>query len=1728
MGELLLSNKKGVKTYLVENTKWGTNAIAKVLDIPYPNEQQIRDFLYEFKLLNALDIAGIRKSAGIDRDGEVKKAYYYYFDGFTIKKLIQSSKNDLALTINTGIFLASTLQKLHEKKVIHKNISANNVLYNARSNEFCLIDFTCASTIKEKKNHLGGTKQLDGELEYISPEQTGRINRKVDHRSDLYSVGVVLYELATGGLPVSEQSSRETIYSHIAKVPETPIEQNPSLPATLSKVIMKLLEKDASDRYQSAAGLYEDLCKIQQEAVVNKFTDFEPGEYDKAISLTLAQKLYGREKELQELNAHLIDVSQGGFSIAFVAGYAGTGKSALVQEAFKTLARTNGYFLAGKFDQLQRNIPYYALRQAFKEYFKYLLTEDGQLIDETRRRILEALGADAGLITDIIPELEHIIGKQPEQQKSTGMAGQNQFNYTFVRFLKAITDKQRPVVLFLDDLQWADLASLNLVNNIINEQQLAYFLFIGSYRDNEVNETHPLSQLIKGCKENGLSLNQLQVENLTQVDIVNLLADSLKLRTNEVESLARMLFNHTDGNAFYTTQIIESLYEQGNLYFDEKKKKWHWNKNALSGIELPATILELMGQRLSGLDKISQEVLMKGSCFGNNFSSERLQLMVDVSREELERSLVLAQEEGFLISDEDTYYFAHDRIQQAVYALIPSEEQKAIHYHIGQQLFKTYQGEEEKIFDLLDQLNYGIDLVNDKAQRIQYAELNLLGGKTAKAATAYDASIRYLENGLNFVQYDWKDHYPLVLALHTNLAEAYYLIGDYNSMNKAIKEVQSHGRTLLEQIPVFKLEIEALKSQNDLYKAVEKGLEVLAKLNVKLPYKPSRLRVLLQLVATRVRMVGKKPAKLVDLKEMKDPYMLAALQVLVSIGPAIYWASPNLTPLTIFRMLLISVKYGNTDESTFAYSTYGLLLCGVTGEIKLGNEFGSLTLQLSDGANPVNKVKGIFNVYCFVHHWNNPLTDSLKPFREAHLLGLEAGDLEFSALSAYLYCNHAYYAGVPLVKLEADFKAYSEEIRRIKQFTSLNYNLIHWQAAYNLMHETPNPVAFHGPAYDEREMYEKHVTANDKTALFKFHLQKMILNYLFGNVEEAYSHGLQGEDYIDAVTGMYVTLAYNFYLGLTIAALTKEQFNETKSAGKLRSIIRKFKNWAHHSPVNNRHKLELLRAEYHRAKGNVEGATKYYKHAVESARANSFINELALANELTGKFYKEQGDEEVAQFYLANAYSNYKKWGAQAKCREVLYTHQLDLFINDFVKSLSQGYNHIDINLTEKLDIKTITEATETITDQIDYDQLKHLLLKLLAENAGAEKAILFLVKNKIIALEDSWPDTHSSTQAYAATIVDRALESGEVIVTERAKSDVYYSQDQHIIENNVRSALCLPLIHQNEIIAIIYLENNVIYGAFSQNRLEFLKILSGQIAIALKNATLYKNLADSYNQQVELKEAYGKYVPLDILGFLNKESILEVQLGDQIQEVVTVMFIDIVDYTTLSEQMSPKENFDFINGALRRIGPVMRQHNGVISQFLGDGAMTIFKESPDQALAAAIGIQDTLRAYNEERIAKQRKPIGLGIGIHTGKVMLGIIGEEMRMDQNVISDNVNIASRVQDLTRVYDARILFTGATKSRLGNPEQFKYRYLGKTNVKGRQNEIEIYECFDEPNSTQIQQKLTTIESFNEAVHAFYSEDYSKAINGLENVLAKNPEDEAAKLFLEKSKKQTAIDN
>jgi len=878
---------------------------------------------------------------------------------------------------------------------------------------------------------------------------------------------------------------------------------------------------------------------------------------------------------------------------------------------------------------------------------------------------------------------------------------------------------------------------------------------------------------------------------------------------------------------------------------------------------------------------------------------------------------------------------------------------------------------------------------------------------------------------------------------------------------------------------------------------------------------------MLALMNVKLNLVGRNVENLLNLKKMSDPNKLASMQVLVSIGPAIYWASPNLIPMTIFNMLLLSIKNGNTDESTFAYSTYGLVLCGITGQIRNGNRFGDLALKLSERVNGPNQVKGIFNVYCFVNHWKYPLNNSFKPFQRTFQLGMENGDLEFAALSAYLYCNHKFYSGYNLTSLDEEMAVYCKEIRQIKQYTSLNYNLLHWQATKCLRGESTDPMAFDGPVYYEKKKLAIHREAGDHTALFKYHLLKLMLNCIYNKYEMALEHAREGVKFEEAVTGMFVTPVFHYYHGLALAGHIKDGRDRQpgKRINKLKTKLKMFKKWAKNCPENHEHRYLLLLAEYSSIVGNDNKAKTAYSRSIVIADKNGFIQDKALASELAGRYYFGQNEKNLGYYYLTNSYQSYQAWGASSKCQELSQTYDLN---NYFKKHFGQLADLLKADTTEsalhKIDINTVIKASTAIAEDINFERLKTRLMKILVENVGAERGVLLIPEKGKLKVEKEWPESDEIN--YAVTMVSLAEKTKTPIVSGNAEKDQTFGTDPHIITEKVKSVLCFPLLHHGELLAVVYLENNLVLGAFSEDRIEMLKLLSGQIAISLKNSLLFTNLGKSYQQQVDLKQAYSRFVPMEFLKFLGKDSILEVELGDQVQKEVTIMFIDIKDYTSISEKMTPKENFNFINACLRRVGPVIDTNEGFICQFLGDGLMAIFKGEAQNALTAAVLIQEEVMKFNSELGNRLESNVSVGIGLHTGKVMLGIIGDSHRMDQNVISDTVNISSRVQNLTRFYGASVIVTKQFLEKVPADVHANFRKLGRVLVKGKLKEIEIYECLNGLDKEQYKLKMETKNIFDEGLASYYKKEFSAAALKFDQVKQINPNDKASLYFLERS--------
>ncbi len=1669
MSEHLLTEHFNKKIYLAKDDASGTSIIKKVLDTDTPSESELTQFYNEQEILSKLKISGIRKVIDSSIVNNRHVLAMEYFDGFTLNEIFQPSRIEWGWFFDVTEKLSKTIGELHAAGLIHNNINPHNILVNPKSLDTCLIDFDYASFVQSKSVHIGNPLNLTGNLAYISPEQTGRLNSIVDTRSDLYALGISLFEILTGQVPFTNEDPIELIHAHIAKQPPKVSDINNKIPPVISEVVDKLIAKNPDQRYQTIEGFNNDIVAIRNLFIKHgEIRGIEIGKEDYPLVLSIPQKLYGRDVEIDKLLHSFEKVSSGSKARVFlVGGYSGVGKTALVQEVYSQLSEKKGYFLKGKFDQFQRNVPYFAIIEALKEYVSHLLAESEDKKAQMKVNILEAVGNEGALLTRLIPALEKIIGFQTPVSDLLGLEAQNRFHYNFSRFINCISKAESPIVMFIDDLQWADSASLQLMYNFVRDKDLKNFLLVGAYRDNEVSPTHPSMVTLNNLESDGVHFDRVILQNLTKENVFEFLSDALKAPDEPVKELNNELYSKTMGNAFYLVQILETLSKEDIFKFDRTTKYWTWDIAGIHDQQITESVIDLLTGKLKQFDAPVLELLKTASCIGNQFPIDYLSVIHEHSAKEIQEILDIVRVEGLIKKTRNVYSFIHDRIQQAAYSLIDEELKTKRHFEIGellQQLTPDKSKDEQHIFNVVNQLNEGEQLVTERAKRDEYGDLNFRAGFNAKNSSAYGAAHEYFKSAIKFYDETWETNFDGLIQANTNAADSAYLNGNFDDTERYITSVLEHTEKLIEKINVLTIRIGVFQAQNKFQEAVDEGLKMLKLTGINMPQKPSKLQVLRRMLSLKLLLLGKNIENLDQLPEMTDQVKLASFRLLVSIGPSIYYSSPNLTALAIFEMTNLSLRYGNCDESVFAYSTYGLFLCGFTNEFKTGYRFGQLAIKLADKFKGPNQAKGVWTANCFVNHWTQPLRESLKPFQQAYELALNNGDLEFAALAAYLYCNHSYYAGRRLQDISLEMNSYSKDIKQLRQYAPLKHTLIHWQATKNLMGETSDPKKLKGDVYDEDVDVKKHLEIKDNTAMMKYYLQKVILSYLFGDEMAALEYSLKAEKYLESVRSMMVFSVFHFYQTLAIIS-SLEHEEDRKLSKKLKVRLNQLKLWAKNSPANFQHKYELALAENYRIQGKIWKAREAYDNAITNAKKNNFTNELALAYELNAKYMLKIGKTELAGYFFNQAFDTYELWGALAKCQDIKSSYP------KFFPESKSG-KHVTSNvILQSMDLNSVIKASTAISEEIKLDKLSKKMLAIVSENAGAERGFLLLYHQADLMVFEKWSINQQTIHEWNAYNIEKDLEipmtfihelqsSNELIVVDNAEIDPHHSSDPRVKSRSVQSVVCFPIRSQKAVLGYLYLENNQLSGAFTDERVEMLKLLSGQIAVSLSNATLFRDLEESYEGQVKLKKAFSRFVPKEFLKTLGKESIVDINKGDQIEGNMTIMFTDIESYTSLSESMSPKENFEFINEYFQRVTPIINKNKGFVCQFIGDGFMAIFKEGADYAYEAAIEIQKELKEFNIDRAARNLIPIKAGIGLHIGSVIMGVIGDEERMDQNVISDSVNIASRVQDLTREYKTSMIVTDSIIKALKDPVPNKF--LGNVSVKGRTETVAIYEC------------------------------------------------------------------
>ncbi|WP_228058332.1 AAA family ATPase [Nostoc sp. LEGE 12447] len=1248
------------------------------------------------------------------------------------------------------------------------------------------------------------------------------------------------------------------------------------------------------------ADLEECLFQLQ---TTGKIENFVPGRQDKSGHFLIPQKLYGRKAEVATLMAAFKRVAGGSSELMLVSGYSGIGKTSVVNEVHKPIVGAKGYFIAGKFDQFKRNIPYASLIQAFQSLIQQLLTESEAQIQVWKEKLLTALGENGQVIIDVIPEVELIIGTVPPVTQLGAAESQNRFNRVFGQFIGVFTTQDHPLVVFLDDLQWADSASLNLIELLMTDSDAyggeprKYLLLIGAYRDNEVSPTHPLMMGLNKIQTANAVVNHIVLSPLQLTDVEALISDTLN-HTEASKPLAELLFHKTGGNPFFLTQLLKTLHQEDLLTYDFQFGVWQWDIQHIQAIGLTdLNVVELTARNIRKLSPETQEVLKLAACIGNTFNLDVLAIVNEASSlttaaqlwPALQAGLILPLNQDYKIplafTQEDSggvtltdvkvdYKFLHDRVQQAAYSLIPDEQKKATHLKIGQLLLQKTTPEERKenIFALVNQLNYGTDLLISEIEKSQLAELNLIAGKRAKAATAHDSAIKYFQVGLGLLtEESWKCEYELTLTLHSEAAEAAFLSGDFEEMQRLFEIVQNCAVTLLDKIKVYEVQMQAYMAQNRLLEAVNTALQVLKLLGVEFPQEPNASDIGQGLADTAAILSGTRIEDLIELPQMSDRYKLAAIRLLSSIFAPAYIAAPALLPLTVCKQVQLSVEYGNATVSPFAYANYGFLLCAIVGDIDSGYKFGQLALNLVSKLNAQEiKAKTVFIVNLFIRHWKEHLRETLEPLLSSYSSGMETGDLEYAGYSLLQYSCLAYFSGKELTVLEREIARNRNAIHNIKQETALNYIEIYWQATLNLLGKSENPSLLKGEACDEQIRLPLHQQANDNAGVGYIYLNKFLLCYWFENYSEAIENLAIAEKYLDAVVGMPLVPLFNFYDSLVRLAVYPDRQASGQHAiiDRVQANQEKMQKWADHAPMNHLHKFYLVEAERHRVLGEKIEAIEMYDQAIALAKENEYINEEALAHELAAKFYWSWGKQAIAQAYMTNAYYTYSHWGAIAKVKD-LEARYPQLIVQSNTEKLEPNYLHnIQTNSTTSggaqiLDLMAVMKASQVLSEEMVLSRLLEKLMKNAIENAGAQQGY-FLVKhnhqwmleaegivegknvNVVVNFEH---ETHLFLLPVALfNYVERTRES---LILDDAVKDSRFAADAYIATHQSKSILCLPLIHSGKFTGLLYLENNLISGAFPSERVNVLSLLTAQISIAIENARLYTNL-QAYSQQLE------------------------------------------------------------------------------------------------------------------------------------------------------------------------------------------------------------------------------------------------------------------------------------
>ncbi|MBW4448142.1 MAG: AAA family ATPase [Spirirestis rafaelensis WJT71-NPBG6] len=1701
----------------------GVGIVVKMLKLDYPSPQEITRYRQEYKIIRSLTVEGVVKAYSQQDYQRTLVILLEDFGGESLEQWMHKRPDifcpmPLSQFLSIAIALSDILGRIHTANIIHKDINPGNIVLNLDTGIVKIIDFGIATQFNRTNPTFKSPHVLEGTLAYLSPEQTGRMNRLLDYRTDFYSLGVTFYELLTGQLPFTTTDVLELVHCHIAKHPIPPNEINTMIPKPVSDIILKLMAKNAENRYQSAWGIKADLeIYAEQLEEIGQISSIQLALQDVCDRFQIPQKLYGRDKEVAILLAAFDRVacpednrvaSPESNSVAalpnnsettsqkeqtgnpkfqvemmLVSGYAGIGKSALVQEIYKPITQKRGYFISGKFDQFQRNIPYSAIAVALQKLVRQLLSEPDEYVQQWQAQLLTALGSNGQIIIDVIPEVELIIGKQPPVMEVGATEAQNRFHRIFGQFVRVFCSESHPLVIFLDDLQWIDSATLNLIELMLLDEQAQSLFLIGAYRDNEVNPTHPLALMLERLRKQGAVLQEIILAPLTLGPLNQLIAETLHRNADIIRPLAELVLRKTEGNPFFVNEFLRMLYSENLLTFDAEHLCWQWNIADIQAQDITDNVVELLLSQLNKLPENTQQILQLAACIGAEFNLDTLSIVCDKPPEKVFQDLLAAIQVGLIqpLSELDEnllvqeYKFLHDRVQQAAYALIDESQKQIVHLQIGRNLLGKTLPERlsDRLFEIVDHLNHGIELVTDQLERNEIARLNLITGQKAKAAIAYSMAQKYLAAARVWLAASsWQTNYDLTLELYLETTEVAYLCGNFEQVEYWVAIILQEAKTVLDIVKVYEVKIQTDIAQNQFLKAINTALQVLQQLGISFPETPSHSDIQLELDAITSCFSQKPIRDLIYLPEMIEPKQLATMRILSSIMIVARFAAPYLMFLLASKQVNLSIQYGNTFVSAFAYAAFGLVLCIRVGDIQSGYEFGQLALTLlSQPHAHTLKARTLYILNYYIIHWKEHIRESLQPLLEGYQSGLETGDLESAACCAYVYCYNSFRAGKELSELEREMTTYCEAIRQLKQEAVLTWLRICYQSVLNLMGTSVNPCHFIKDSCQENKLPQQQI---DEDVIHLVHFDELFLCYLFSEYTQAVENSTLVEADLSREKATLLAPLYHFYSSLAKLATYPKSSPQVQAEilNKVALSQEKMKYWADHAPMNYLHKYHLVEAEKARILGRFFEAEELYEQAIISAKHNEYLQEEALSYELAAKHYLARGRAKIAQTYMKEAHYCYERWGAMAKVKD-LETRYPQLFsqsstVADTPINMISGTTSNTLDIA--FDLAAIIKASQAISSEIELEQLLTSLMQILIENAGAQTGCLLLENSGEWMIEAAC-ELNDGEAAYATrvlqsirltnqlpkSIIQYVIRTHESVILNDATREGDFTNEPYIQHNQAQSLLCLPLLKQSKLVGVLYLENRLATGVFTPARAEVLDLLSTQAAIAIENARLYSKLRASESKMTQFLEAVPVGIAvIDATGrpyYANQRGIHLMGKGidpgvppDQIAEAYQF-------YVTGTDQIYPTEKMPIIralSGERTTIDDVeIRQNNQTIPVEVW--GTPVFDEQGKVAYAIAAFEDITERKQAEDLLANYNRTLEQQVAQRTAALQQSEAAlRHQEQELRLIADALPALISYVDANRCYQFinrtyEIWFKRSRDEILGKPV---YGLLGET--------------------------------------------------------------------------------